>query len=45
MFSKCSVCDSSKSRFIKGQVANALLSHLGLKASLTKIHLLHDIFF
>ena len=35
---KCAVCDSKKSRFIKG-----LLSSLGLKTLLNKIPLLEDI--
>ena len=38
--SKCVVCDSKKSRFIKEQEANGLLGNLGLKANLNKILLL-----
>ena len=43
--SKCVVCDSKKSRFIKEQEANGLLSNLGLKANLNKILLLWDVLF
>ena len=35
--SKCVVCGSKKSRFIKEQEAKGLLSNLGLKTSLSKI--------
>ena len=44
MQSKCSVCGSKKSRFVKKQEAKRLLSSLGLKTSLNKIPLLGDIF-
>ena len=37
--SKCEVCDSKKSRFIKEQEASGLLSSLGIKAPLSKIPL------
>ena len=37
--SKCVVCDSKKSRFIKEQEASGLLSSLGIKAPLSKIPL------
>ena len=44
MQSKCSVCESKKSRFVKKQEAKRLFSSLGLKTSLNKIPLLGDIF-
>ena len=37
--SKCSVCNSEKSRFMKEQEAKGILSTLGLKATLSKIPL------
>ena len=42
--SKCAVFDSQKSKFIKEQEANGLLSSLGIKTPLSKI-LLIDPFF
>ena len=39
------MCDSKKSRFMKNQEANALLSNLGLKTPLSKIPLLGNILF
>ena len=42
---KCVVCGSKKSRFIKKQEANGILSNLGLKTPLSKIPLLGDILF
>ena len=39
LLSKCSVCDSKKSRFIKEQEASALLYSLGIKTPLSKIPL------
>ena len=44
MQSKCSVCVIKKSRFIKEQEANGLLSNLGIKTPLTKISLLNVLF-
>ena len=43
--SKCSVCGSKKSRFMKEQEAEGLLSNLGIKTSLNKIPLLGDLLF
>ena len=43
MQSKCAVCGSKKSRFVKEQEAKGLLSSLGLKAALSSI--LYDILF
>ena len=45
ILSKCDVCDSKKSKFIKEQQARGLLSNLGIKTPLNKIPLLGDILF
>ena len=37
MQSKCSVCGTKKSRFVKEQDAKVLLSNLGIKTPLSKI--------
>ena len=37
LLSKCAVCDSKKSKFIKEQEANGLLISLGIKTSLSNI--------
>ena len=43
LLSKCVVCNSKKSRFIKKtQETSWLLNILGLKSPLSKILLLHD---
>ena len=39
LLSKCAVCDSKKSKFIKEQETSGLLSSLGIKAPLSKIPL------
>ena len=39
---KCAVCGSKKSRFMKEQKAEGLLSNLGIKTPLSKIPLLGD---
>ena len=44
MQSKCSVCGTKKSRFVKKQVAKGLLSNLGVKTPLSKIPLLNVLF-
>ena len=44
MQSKCSVCGIKKSRFVKEQEANGLLSNLGIKTPLSKILLLNVLF-
>ena len=41
MQSKCSVCGTKKSRFVKEQDAKGLLSNLGIKTPLSKIPLLN----
>ena len=45
ILSKCAICGSIKSKFIKEQQAKGLLSNLGLRAPLNKIPLLEDILF
>ena len=45
ILSKCVICDSKKSRFIKNQEAKGLLSNLGLKTPLSKVLILGDILF
>ena len=43
--SKCAVCGSKKSIFMKEQEAKGLLSNLGIKTPLNKIQIISDIFF
>ena len=43
MQSKCAVCGSKKSKFIKEQLARGLLNSLGLKVPLSIVLLLVDI--
>ena len=45
LLSKCAVCSSTKSRFMKEQEAKGLSSSLGLKTPLNKIRLLGDVLF
>ena len=45
MLSKCAICGSKKSNFIKKQEASGLLSKLGIKAPLSKIPILGDVLF
>ena len=45
ILSKCTICDSKKSKFIKEQQAKGLLSNLGIGTPLNKIPLLGDILF
>ena len=45
ILSKCAICSSKKSKFIKKQEASGILSNLGLKTPLNKIPLLGDILF
>ena len=44
MQSKCSVCGTKKSRFVKEQDAKGLLSNVGIKTPLSKIPLLNVLF-
>ena len=45
ILSKCAICGSKKSRFIKNQEAKGLLSNLGLRTPLSKVPVLGDILF
>ena len=45
ILSKCAICSSKKSRFIKNQEAKGLLSNLGIKTPLSKVPILDDILF
>ena len=45
VLSKCAVCGSKKSRFIKNQEAKELLSNLGVRTPLSKVPKLGDILF
>ena len=45
ILSKCAICGSKKSRFIKNQEAKGLLSNLGIKTPLSKVPILSDILF
>ena len=43
ILSKCAICHSKKSNFIKNQKAKGLLSNLGIKTHLSKILILGDV--
>ena len=45
ILSKCAICGSKKSRFIKNQEAKGLLSNLGLRTPLSKLPILGAILF
>ena len=45
VLSKCAICGSKKSRFIKNQEAKVLLSNLGVRAPLSKVPILGDVLF
>ena len=45
ILSKCVICGSTKSRFIKNQEAKGLLSNLSLRTLLSKVPILGDILF
>ena len=45
ILSKCAICNSKKSKFIKKQEASRLLSKLGIKTPLSKIPILGDVLF
>ena len=45
ILSKCVICRSKKSRFIKNQEAKGLLSNLGIRTPLNKVPILGDILF
>ena len=43
ILSKCAICGSNKSKFIKKQEASGLLNKLGIKTPLSKIPTLGDV--
>ena len=45
ILSKCAICGSEKSKFIKKQEAKGILSNLGIRTLLSKIPLSGDVFF
>ena len=45
LLSKCAMCDSKKSKFIKEQEASGLLISLGIKTPLSKIPLVSPLVF
>ena len=45
IFSKCAICGSKKSRFIKNKEAKGLLRNLGIRTTLSKVPILGDILF
>ena len=45
LLSKCAICDSKKSRFIKDREAKGLLNNLGVRTPLSKVPILVDILF
>ena len=45
ILSKCAICGSKKSKFIKNQEAKGLLSNLGVRTPLSKVPILGDILF
>ena len=45
VLSKCAICGSKKSRFIKNQEAKGLLSNLGVRTPLSKVPMLGYILF
>ena len=45
ILSKCAICISKKSKFIKNQEAKGLLSKLGIKTPFSKLPILGDILF
>ena len=45
ILSKRAICGSKKSRFIKNQEAEGLLSKLGIRTPLSKVQILGDILF
>ena len=45
ILSKCAICGSKKSRFIKDQEEKGLLSNLDVRTPLSKVSILGDILF
>ena len=45
LLSKCAMCGSKNSRFIKNQEAKGLLSNLGIRTPLSEVPILGDALF
>ena len=45
VLSKCAICDSKKSRFVKNREAKGLSSNLGFRTPLSKVPILGNILF
>ena len=45
VLSKCAICGSKKSKFIKGQEAKGLLSNLDIRTPLSKFPMVGDVLF
>ena len=45
ILSKCAICGSKKSKFIKKQEAKGLLSNLGIRTPLSEITIFGDVLF
>ena len=45
ILSKCAICGSKKSKFVKKQEAKRILSKLGIRTPLSKFPLLSDVLF
>ena len=45
ILSKCAICGSKKSTFIKNQEAKGLLNNFGIRTTLSKVPLLGDSLF
>ena len=45
ILSKCAICGSKKSRFIRNQEAKGLLSNLGLRSPFNEVPVVGDILF
>ena len=45
VLSKCAICNSKKSRFVKNQEVKGLLINLGIRIPLSKVPILGDILF
>ena len=43
VLSKCAICDSKKSSFVKNQETKGLLSNLGVRKQLSKVPILGDV--
>ena len=45
VLSKCTICGSKKSKFIKKQGVSGILSSVGIRTPLSKVPVLGDMFF